>query len=191
MGLQQTKEFEDLTKRAIDLLRHGSPQVGYRCELQALLLPSTGDSISYEILTPVRRAEEPALAVKTVWRRSIDSQKFENPLSRIKYGPHIEPTLLHSKAPISADYVSVLLSQASLLAVRVRVAVPALSLDGTGYELAVGDYWASARFHWWESPPNEWKAMRDLWLAIRNFMDAVMPQAAPSKALGAEHKTPS
>jgi hypothetical protein len=175
MGYQQPAEFEDLAKRAIDQLRQGSSHVGYRCELQALLLPSKGDCICYEIFTPVRRAEDPVLAIKTVWKKGIDAQKFESPLARMKFGSHLEPTLEHTKIPVSHDYVSALLERASRLAVQVRVAVPSLSLDGTSYELAIGDFWAAARFHWWESPPNQWKGVRDLWVAIKAFMDLVAP----------------
>jgi len=175
MGYQQSTEFEELSKRAIDQLRQGSSQVGYRCELQALLLPSTGDCISYEIFTPVRRAEDSVLAIKTVWKRNLDAQKLESPLARMKYGSHLEPTLEHTKIPVSHDYVSALLDRASRLAVQVRVPVPSLSLDGTGYELAIGDFWAAARFHWWESPPSQWRAVRDLWVAVKAFMDLVAP----------------
>jgi len=175
MGNQQSGEFEELTKRAMDQLRQGSSHVGYRCELQALLLPSTGDCIGYEIFTQVRRAGDPVLAVKTVWKRTQDQQKFESPLARMKYGARLEPTLSHTKIPVSHDYVSALLERASNLAVQVRVPVPSLGLDGTSYELAVGDYWAVARFHWWESPPNGWRSVRDLWVAIKAFMDLVAP----------------
>jgi hypothetical protein len=155
-------EWSSLEHQALVQLKTGTDRKGYIARLQALVLPSFEDSWRYELLVSVPYRSKPALAVKTVWHRGIDSAKFANPVVRLSYGAGVRqlPTIEEFVAEVEAALVDDLCAKAATLKVPAFTAKSTVGLDGTGYQLTLGSSPVVARFEWWQFPPEGWEPLK-------------------------------
>jgi hypothetical protein len=173
MEQEQAQEFHELEKKARLRLEMGVERPGYHRELQLLVLPSFDDCCSYELLASARNQAKAAIAIKSVWKKASDIQKFLSPLVRLKYGSRLEPTFEEVSFEMPEHEVSKLLSWANGIRVPTRVVNAPWGVDGTTYDLCFGSGFASSRFHWWSSPPNGWEQLQELVRRIQEIFNVI------------------
>ena len=155
-------EFKLLQDEALARLHAGANRKGYLSQFRAIALPSFEDSRAYEILLPVSNAVL-AIAVRTIWRRSIDAEKFRNPMVRLQHGfVALQPTIEETQVSIQLEPINKLLSKAGALRLPAHIASPTFGVDGTSYELAFGGGFVEANFKWWCKAPRGWELLSDL-----------------------------
>jgi hypothetical protein len=162
MQQEHLAEWISLRDEAIRELGNNKGLWGYTSRLCALVLPSFEDACRYELFAPVQDANAPALAVKMVWRFSEDNAKFASPLTRLRHGPGVKllPTIQEYRNEIDTRLVEDLCQRAAALQITPWPATQQyIGLDGTTYELAVGDRWPACRLKWWGSPPKGWEPL--------------------------------
>lgn len=131
-----------------------------RRELQLLVRPSFEGCFAWDLFrVPEHRGSaERFVLCKTTWRREFDHQRLSGLNGPHPVGP-AEPTFAAATfgmKPLDAEHI---LSQLRGLSAPLAIAEPHSGLDGTHFELAFGDQWVSARFHWWSQPPEEWAGL--------------------------------
>ena len=78
MEKEQLVEFKLLEDEARGRLHTDGNRKGYLSQFRAIALPAFEDCSAYEILLPTSNSVL-AIATRTVWRRSIDMEKFVDP----------------------------------------------------------------------------------------------------------------
>ena len=151
---QQNEYWQLLQQCALNELRnsgHVIRSIGtVKPLVKALVKPSFKPAICYCISD----REEPLndfryYGIKTVWRMDLDLttvRKLASPLMTMG-----EPTFESQWIKLQPGFVDRLSTQLEALQVKVDVAQN-IMLDGTGYELIIGD----CTFHWSEQAPSEW-----------------------------------
>jgi hypothetical protein len=164
MEREHLAEWNLLREEAITELRNRQCPKGYTARLHVLVLPSFEDACRYELFTPAHAATAPALAVKIVWRFSEDVGKFASPLTRLQHGPGVKllPTIEEYQNEIDSSLVEDLCRRAAALQIALWPAEHSFGLDGTTYELAIGDVWIACHFKWWDRPPRGWEPLGSL-----------------------------
>ena len=140
MDPEHVDEWSWLQQQALGQLKTRIDRKGFITRLQALVLPSFEDSWRYELLAPVPSRSKPALAVKTVWHRGIDSAKFANPVVRLSYGAGVRqlPTIEEFVAEVEAALVDDLCAKAATLKVPLFAGKSRFGLDGTSLPACAG-----------------------------------------------------
>jgi hypothetical protein len=134
---------------------------GYTRRAQALIMPSFDDWEAYEILVPGRAEDLHPRGVKTVWRQSVDISKFRSPVVRLQHGfARLVPTVETFEAMLPLVSVEALLSGAPSW-LEMPKPDDSIGIDGTSYEVVVGDGFRWSRHHWWEKPPEGWEPLAD------------------------------
>lgn len=172
-------EFKVLQNEALARLSAGANRKGYLCQFRAIALPSFEDCRAYEILLPrgstdVRASNTVrAVAVRTVWRRSIDIEKFRDPVVRLKHGlARLHPTIEETQAGVQLEPVTKLLSKVGAVTVPAHIADYHVGVDGTSYELVLGGHFVvEARFKWWCNAPRGWEPLSALFGDIEALVE--------------------
>lgn len=144
---------------ALEILRKIKHERGRRL-LQLLVIPSFEIVNSYNIFRIISHNQPTSYLVKTVnWRYDLDLEKFRTPLERLKYPATLVPTLESKSSPITAETVEQILDQFRHISLPMWTDNKALGLDGTSYEIQLGDGFLLSRFHWWHEQPTEWQQL--------------------------------
>lgn len=161
MDKEHQEEWRGLELRALDIIRTGTGAVGRI--LQIVEMPSFRPSSSWEVFAQTSSRSAPAkyFAVCVRWRCDLDSQKFQNPLERLKHPRTLDPTIETHRTELKANFVTEARSRLSRIALPAYAETEIAGCDGTGYELAFGDAFLGARFFWWETPPGPFKALAE------------------------------
>lgn len=170
------EQWQEFSERAMQVVRHGYELVrvkGLRDRrlVQVIILPSFQPFVAWQIFqrTPGEaNASTEYVGLRTEWRHQEDWQKFYSPIEqaatlRLKHLNRLAPALGFFQMQVEADWVQAV--DARLAALNVPVIVmqhDGVGLDGTRYELILGDYMAVITFHWWKNGPIEWKALSEL-----------------------------
>src|SRR5215467_13619850 len=94
MEKKHQEELFQLREEAIAILQEGKHTFGYARHVQALIMPSFGDWEGYDILLPIQDSQRSPLGTKTVWRHTIDTEKFRTPVVRLQHGLNkLSPTI--------------------------------------------------------------------------------------------------
>jgi hypothetical protein len=160
MERENIAEWRNLEDSALKILRTGEPNASLRF-IQLLIIPSFEPVIAYDV-HDVSRKDHPKnyLARYTCWRRDIDAEKFRTPLERLKYPRPLKPTFESKSFSITSKAVVEILDRFRTVSIPTFINRSALGLDGTAYEVEIGDQLQGCRFHWWEEQPAEWQALR-------------------------------
>jgi hypothetical protein len=159
MEREHTEEWLGLQGLALETLRASSHKDGIRC-LQLLVMPSFEPAISYEIYKALsRRQLRGYFAVITRWRRDVDAEKFRTPIERLKYPRPLNPTFESKSFELTPEFVNGILDRFKAVSVPALTDMETLGLDGTIYEVGLGDSFHWSRFHWWEELPAEWQSL--------------------------------
>lgn len=171
MEKEQVVEFKLLEDEALTTLHAGANRKGYISQFRAIVLPSFEDCRAYEVLLPASNTVL-AIAVRTVWRRSIDIEKFCDPVVRLKHGfDPLRPTIEETQVSIQAEQFTKLLSKAGIVTIPAHIASHRFGLDGTSYELVLGENFVEARFRWWHKAPRGWEPLSDLFGEIEAMVE--------------------
>jgi hypothetical protein len=173
MEREQAVEFALLQDEALARLRAGVNRKGYLGQLRALRLPSFEDCHAYEILLSPRSADVPGVAARTVWRKSVDVEKFCTPVGRLKHGlGRLEPTIEEVQAFIPLEAITKLLSKAGAAKIPACIVDHRIVLDGTSYELVLGRHSVvEAHFKWWCDAPRGWEPLSALFGEIEALVE--------------------
>ncbi|HYM77941.1 MAG TPA: hypothetical protein VE377_18345 [Candidatus Dormibacteraeota bacterium] len=188
MEQEQMDEFKQLQNEAMLRLRAGANRRGFVRGVQASVLPSFDNCRTYELMFPAKLAKapqsqrpasawnEPSLAVRTLWRRSTDAEKFSDPVVRLKHGVgmRLQPTIEDLDVNLDTESVSALLSRASELTVPPHILNYTFGLDGTGYELVFGQLFVQSRFQWWCQAPAPWEPLSVLLQEIEMMVEGAI-----------------
>lgn len=159
MQPEHVEEWRHLQKTALTTLRAGSREQGVRL-LYLLVMPSWEPSINYEIYrTQTRHLPISHLVAVTRWRVDTDAAKFATPIERLKYPRPLTPTFERQSFETSTEFVSVILDRFMAVSIPTLTNTHILGLDGTSYEVGLGNSLVWSCFHWWEKPPSEWQSL--------------------------------
>lgn len=170
-------EFRQLQDEALLRLRVGVRRTGYVQQVRATILPTFEDNHSYALMYPDRRNRgDLALVVKTTWKRSIDVEKFADPLSRLKHGVCVRrtPTIEEAESQISKAQFDDFFARLTELKVPPFIVKEFIALDGTTYELAFRHYHIRSSFAWWCEAPAAWRPLEALSQEIVELVDAAI-----------------
>jgi hypothetical protein len=174
MEKEQLVEFKLLEDEARARLHTGANRKGYLSQFRAIALPAFEDCRAYEILIPTSNGVL-AIATRTVWRRSIDIEKFVDPVVRLKQGlVPLQPTIEEAQIGIQLEPVTKLLSKASIVTVPAHIAKAGFGLDGTSYELVLCGDFVEARFKWWHKAPRGWEPLAALFGEIEALIETTV-----------------
>jgi hypothetical protein len=74
----------------------------------------------------------------------------------------VQPTIATSENAVLEDFLMATANELRDLIVPVYSGAGPMVLDGTGFEMTVGNSFAVAAYHWTESPPDSWLVL-DRW----------------------------
>ena len=175
MDRELQKEWRTLEEEAVALLRkYDDSDPGFVVDATLLVLPSFEDCWAYSILRSVRDSEVPAKGQRRVWRRTVDLQKFENPIARLKHGGRLAPTIERSKKDVPRSSALALLDRVVSSRLPPFTLKRSLGTDGTSYEVSFGHAFISSHFCWWESPPEGWQPLERFVGDVRALVDAAV-----------------
>jgi len=144
------------------------------------VLPSFLDDFGWEVCQQTSRSNERrCFAIRTTWRRHEDYGKCESPVERLKHiGTTLEPTIETETIELSSDLVDSFLDRFRSITLPAFVDLKSIGCDGTSYEFCFGRYFLSARYHWWETPPDEWKPLSEAVSEILKYLESKSTKAS-------------
>lgn len=178
MEKEQQKEWFKFRKAAVELVRAGGQPFGTKRLIQLLILPTFESTVGYEICGPATPKYNNWLAVMTRWRFDLDVAKFSNPVERLKHPYPLHPTIERATIHTTAGVVETALARFRSLTVPVSSSRDILGLDGTSYEVVLGDFWTSSRFHWWGEAPTEWKPIGTAFQEVLPQLEALFAETS-------------
>lgn len=159
MDKEHFEEWGRLRDSTLNILRAGICKHGIRL-LHLLAIPTFGPSISYEINKSQKRHEPPSYYLtSTLWRYDIDVAKFDSPIERLRHPQSLPPTLEIQSFEVADEFVNCTIDKFKAISIPMLINTNALGLDGTSYEIGLGEGLIWSRFHWWGNPPSEWQQL--------------------------------
>jgi hypothetical protein len=161
--------WQALEEKALAKIDAGQPSSLPRSTrvLQFQILPSFSNPRSWSVY----RHESGYIATEITWHREAESPAPEalmfDTVAKLRFRykglENIEPTLTTLEATLGTTKIESLLGRLN------RVHIPLVlstnedwaGLDGTTYELRVGDSSGTATFRWWENQPAHWWRLRE------------------------------
>jgi hypothetical protein len=139
MEREHRAEWFSLRNEAVETLRKGFPEQPRDGRVfQLLVLPSFDASFSWEVYERrLSKNEFEAIAVKTIWHLREDSEKFRNPVVRLKSPRKLAPTISVSAARIEQTDARSMVEELSQIVLPVHPGPVPVYLDGTSYELTL------------------------------------------------------
>jgi hypothetical protein len=124
----------------------------HRPLLQYLVMPSFTDTWCIDLM----HSGDTLAAYHTVWRMTQDIKGFTTAIERLKHPRPFVPTLESTPLDISNDTIASLMSKLGGVTLPLKSIRNSISLDGTGYELQIGDGWRGLLLKWHNHLPDEW-----------------------------------
>lgn len=154
--MEQLQQFEwcELRSRTWRLLREREHILRSKhCPLlQFLVMPSFTDSWCIDLV----RTDGITAAYYTVWRMTYDIEAFSTAIERLKHPRPYLPTLESTKLGASSDSLDEILESLLATVVPLSRVRNSISLDGTRFELQIGDGWTGIMLQWHNDLPDEW-----------------------------------
>jgi hypothetical protein len=172
MEQQQQQEWCELRSNTWQDLRQREHilRSNHRPLLQYLVMPSFTDSWCIDFV----RSGDTLAAYHTVWRMTQDIEAFATAIERLKHPNPFLPTLESTQIDLPASTIDNVLCQIAEIPIRLAPISNSISLDGTLFELQVGDGWTGIRLQWHNRLPDEWAALRP----VLTELDAMERQAS-------------
>ena len=158
---------ECLRRSSFDLGRYPVPPLA-----RALVLPALGTTTGYALY---RVATDSIVGVSLRWGWARDERSIARMLTT-DVPDSLEPHVTSSAVSVDSHGVDELTKR--LLAARVP-AMPgpgSIGLDGVSYELAFGEWYHGARFHWWLQPPSGWQPLGAFLHGMIQLIDTALAQ---------------
>lgn len=159
MEPEQRTEFDRLRTSVVEGFRNGLflGDAGLRI-VQFLVLPSFDDFVCWELRSrPRRKAATETRLNQIRWAFGADCDAFRSPAERLKHPRPFRPSVATRSALVAMSTFEVAVDRLASVAIRLMPKSAPSGLDGTGYELALGDYFCNSRVAWWVRLPAEWK----------------------------------
>jgi len=167
---EQMDEFYAVREWAFDALRRGTaidrPRSVRVC--QFLILKSFENSISWDVIKDGAQTR----LYRSCWRMDVDSQAMSSPVERFKRPRPYSPTLETHWVLVETEKLEAILSRFCGIRIPLTLATAPLGLDGTSFELAVGDLFCNARIGWWCDLPEEWQELRPLVAELESLFES-------------------
>ena len=193
-SLSRQLEWEAFRSLALTAVRTGFiPKTtdGEHAErlFQIVELPSFDTVTGWEIFRiTARDANESSryILARTRWEQKQDVGMFYHPIERLtmlrlKYLKRLSPALTFTMHLLRGDNAREVENASNRLLstpVPLLLAGKRFGLDGTSYELGVGDSWAGVRFHWWEQTPPEWTILGETVMPLLKTLEGLIAEEA-------------
>jgi hypothetical protein len=159
MEQEHFKEWQRLQETALTTLRNGNYSQGIRL-LYLLVMPSWEPSTNYEIYTtPAWHLSASHVVMATRWRGDIDAAKFDTPIERLKHPHTLTPTFETQSFETTTEFVDGILDKFTAISIPTLTNTDVWGLDGTSYEVGLGNGFVWSCFRWREEPPPEWQSL--------------------------------
>jgi hypothetical protein len=172
---EQIDEFCTVRESAHAALRLG-PRIDRHRSLplcQFLILPSFENCISWDVLKlDSRDSGAQTRLYRSCWRNDADTEAFRSPVERLKHPRPYSPTLETDWVLIEKDKLESILSRFRTIRIPLTLTTSHAGLDGTSFELALGDAFCNARITWWCELPEEWKELRPVVAELEILFDS-------------------
>jgi hypothetical protein len=103
----------------------------------------------------------------------------------------LTPTFESKSFDPAAEFADRVLGRFKAVSVLTLTDMPVLGLDGTVYEVGLGDSFYWSRFHWWQVPPAEWQllctAFQDTLQELEGTTKSPQAVASPVRQIVAHH----
>lgn len=154
--MEQLQQFEccELRSRTWRLLREREHILRSKHSplLQFLVMPSFTDSWCIDLV----RTNGVTVAYYTVWRMTHDIEAFSTAIERLKHPRPYLPTLESTKLDASPESLDLILDRLSSIVVPLSRVRNSIGLDGTLFELQIGDGLTGIMLQWHNELPDEW-----------------------------------
>ena len=130
---------------------------------RGLVLPALGSKAGYALFRITRYS---AIGVSARWALRMDALR-----RALDGGEDLKEEVTATCAPVDPDRVEDLVNE--LLAAPIP-AIPgrgSMGVDGVSYELAFGEVFYGATFHWWLSPPSGWAPLAAFFHGMIQLVD--------------------
>jgi hypothetical protein len=176
---EEMRQWDLLRDQALAEVRAGlavnSRLRSSRLLLRTLEVPAFHDAVGWELfaLPASDSAALSYMAHRTAWMRTADQSAFydpNGPLATLRRRIHgmPEPTIVHNAVTPDMPIVEDILQRLSAIRIPLMVPSHGVGLDGTHFELHLGDHWNSVVLHWWMTTPEEWRGVEE---AIHSLWD--------------------
>jgi hypothetical protein len=163
----------DFQTLAVEAVRRGhDPDWDRSCRyhrfLQVIEIPSFDTVVGWQLFGKWTETSEGMpdefIATRTAWLQERDMEAFRTPIDRLrvlrlKHLHRLAPALEFATVKADRDIVGGLISRLGEARMPNMITRTGVGLDGTTYEVVLGDYMAGVTFHWWEHPPEAWREL--------------------------------
>jgi hypothetical protein len=172
---EQMDEFYSVRESAYDALRLGTP-IEHRRSVpmcQFLILPSFENPVSWDVIRVVSREYGAQTRLyRSCWRMDLDSKAMSSPVERLKHPRPYNPTLETDWVLVDKGKLEAILARFNVIRIPLTLATARAGCDGTSFELAVGDFFCSARIGWWCDLPEEWQELSPVVAELENLFES-------------------
>jgi len=174
MGEERQAELNELRRRAMILLKGADgieprdPIRGLLPELRLWHYPAFSAHKSWTIFKS-RSQNSQSVVREVAWDFPADSMRLTDPLIGLKEGFHTNPSVTVRDGKLLDDELSVLIEKGRRINIQLIGIGRRLGLDGefSGVESYGFD---RMRLEWWCEGPEEWRALIDWVMNLRNFL---------------------
>lgn len=179
MDLGQQIEWLEFTKYAVEIVRKGNIQNKHRLTrvFQIILCPTFDNVIGWEVCKKTSHEPEAFLAICTKWNLLKDIEKFASPVEKLKYLNCLAPSIENYEFELDSTFAKSILNKFKSISVRAFIESEHSGLDGTSYEVNIGNTWANLQFHWWESPPKAWQQLGEITFEALEKLNRLLAQS--------------
>lgn len=166
-------EFQSLVSKAHSTLRKFAESGSFIRVFSIIELPSFDSPYAWSIYSPQSYVKDrPPFAHFSIWRKDIDSVKFNSPVERLKYPSIITPTIMHDSINLSAEWLKTVKDDLSEIKISIfNNDSNIIGLDGTSYEFYYSRPYYSCNIKWWENNPENWKPFTKYISTILEYLD--------------------
>lgn len=98
------------------------------------------------------------VAVRIHWDRHRDESRIAGSVSSPRNAGALDPTMVREEVLMATEVAHGIEAALEELPFRQCLQSPTMGMDGTTYELTIGDVDSGFRLSWWCEPPDEWES---------------------------------
>ena len=161
------------------IVRNGQAQGirGMQRLFQVISLPAFNNVIGWEVCLDSLKPDKTCWALCTQWHQITDLEKFRTPVETLKYLNRLSPTIEFHQFVVEKFFFESTLERFRSLSVPAFIKAERFGLDGTSYEVNLGDHWAGLRFNWWETPPEPWRQLGEITFEALEKLNRLLAQS--------------
>ena len=162
MEQELINEFSSLRDEVFEALRRGtySKSHGVARVLRYLMLPSFHNPVSWDVVRSSSNSNNGVFSlVRTCWRMDLDGWEFESPIRRLRHPRPFKPTIEVDCVPLEAVQIETKIASFQTIHAPFFPTSIGMCLDGTLFELTIGNSYCNTRVAWCCTMPAEWRKM--------------------------------